>query len=107
MIQHKELKRKKFTSDSTDTLLQEFFNESEVNLRATYTACLLPDFVDLLGNNLFVEKLVNADTASTGLFVTVNEDLFSGDILIDGVPGGIDMIGHNLEAAAQANSITR
>jgi hypothetical protein len=98
------LKRKKFTSDSTDTMMAEFFNESEVTLQATYTACLIPDFVDLLGNNLFVEKVVNADTATTGLFVTVNEDLFSGDILIDGVPGGIDMIGHNIEWM-QANSI--
>jgi len=98
------LKRKKFTSDSSDTLLQEFFNETEVTLQATYTACLLPDFVDLLGNNLFVEKVVNADTASTGLFVTVNEDLFDGDTLIDGVPGGIDMIGHNIEYT-QATSI--
>ena len=98
------LLRKKFATDSTDTLMQEFFNETEVNLQATYTACLLPDFVDLLGNNLFVEKVVNADTASTGLFVTVNEDLFSGDILIDGVPGGIDMIGHNLEYT-QATSL--
>jgi len=98
------LKRKKFATDSTDTMLQEFFNETEVTLQATYTACLLPDFVDLLGNNLFVEKVVNADTATTGLFVTVNEDLFSGDILIDGVPGGIDMIGHNIEYI-QATSI--
>ena len=98
------IKRRKFASDGTDTLLAEFFNESEVNLQATYTACLIPDFVDLLGNNLFVEKLVNADTASTGLFVTVNEDLFSGDILIDGVSGGIDMIGHNIEYL-QATSI--
>jgi hypothetical protein len=98
------LKRKKFATDSTDTLLQEFFNETEVTLQATYTACLLPDFVDLLGNNLFVEKVVNADTASTGLFVTVNEDLFDGDTLIDGVPGGIDMIGHNIEYT-QATSI--
>ena len=98
------LKRKKFATDSTDTLMQEFFNETEVTLQATYTACLIPDFVDLLGNNLFVEKVVNADTASTGLFVTVNEDLFSGDILIDGVPGGIDMIGHNIEYT-QATSI--
>ena len=98
------LKRKKFTSDATDTLMQEFFNETEVTLQATYTACLLPDFVDLLGNNLFVEKVVNADTATTGLFVTVNEELFSGDIMIDGVPGGIDMIGHNIEWT-QANSI--
>jgi len=91
------LKRKVFTSDSTDTKLLEFFNLPEVELQATYTACLIPDFVDLLGNNLFVEKVVNADTASTGLFVTVNENLFSGDILIDGVAGGIDMIGHNIE----------
>jgi hypothetical protein len=98
------IKRKKFTSDSTDTMLQEFFNESEVTLQATYTACLIPDFVDLLGNNLFVEKVVNADTATTGLFVTVNEELFSGDILIDGVAGGIDMIGHNIEYT-QATSI--
>jgi hypothetical protein len=98
------LKRKKFPTDSNDTMLQEFFNESEVSLQATYTACLLPDFVDLLGNNLFVEKVVNADTATTGLFVTVNEDLFDGDILIDGVSGGIDMIGHNIEYT-QATSI--
>ena len=98
------LLRKKFSTDNTDTQLAEFFNETEVNLRATYTACLLPDFVDLLGNNLFVEKLVNADTASTGLFVTVNENLFDGDTLIDGVPGGIDMVGHNLEAATAFGS---
>ncbi len=98
------LLRKKFATDSTDTLLQEFFNETEVTLQATYTACLIPDFVDLLGNNLFVEKVVNADTASTGLFVTVNEDLFDGDTMIDGAQGGIDMIGHNIEWT-QANSI--
>lgn len=98
------IKRKKFTSDATDTMLQEFFNETEVTLQATYTACLIPDFTDLLGNNLFVEKVVNADTATTGLFVTVNEDLFDGDTMIDGVPGGIDMIGHNIEWT-QANSI--
>ena len=93
------IQRKKFTSDTTDTLLQEFFNESEVNLIATYTACLIPDFVDLIGRNLFVENVINADTSTTGLFCTVNEDLFSGDFLIDGVPGGIDLIGHNLEYA--------
>ena len=93
----KGIKRKLFSSDKTDTMLEEFFNESEVNLIATYTASLLPNFVDLVGNNLFVEKVVNADTATTGVFVAVNEDLFDGDTLIDGVKGGIDLIGHNLE----------
>jgi len=91
------LKRRIFQADATDSKIAEFFNESEVDLIATYTASLLPNFTDLLGNNLFVEKVINADTASTGVFVAVNEDLFDGDTLIDGVAGGIDMIGHNLE----------
>ena len=91
------LKRRLFDSDDSDTKIAEFFNESEVDVIATYTASLIPNFTDLLGNNLFVEKVVNADTASTGLFVAVNEDLFDGDTLIDGVAGGIDLIGHNLE----------
>ena len=91
------LKRRIFQADASDTKIAEFFNESEVDVIATYTASLIPNFTDLLGNNLFVEKVVNADTASTGLFVAVNEDLFDGDTLIDGVAGGIDLIGHNLE----------
>ena len=98
------IQRKKFSSDITDTKLQEFFNEDEVNLVATYTASLLPNFIDLLGNNLFVENVINADTASTGLFCAVNENLFDGDIFIDGVPGGIDLVGHNLEYAAGISS---
>lgn len=98
------LKRRLFDADTSDTKIAEFFNESEVNVIATYTASLLPNFTDLLGNNLFVEKVINADTSSTGLFVGVNEDLFDGDTLIDGVAGGIDLIGHNLEYT-QANSI--
>jgi hypothetical protein len=91
------IKRKRFASDTNDTLIQEFFNESEVGLIATYTACLLPDFVDLIGRNLFIENVINRDTATTGLLCAVNQDLFSGDFLIDGVPGGIDLIGHNIE----------
>ena len=100
------LQRRVLDADATDTKIAQFFNEPEVNLVATYTACLIPDFVDLLGNNLFVEKVINADTASTGLFCTVNEDLFSGDILIDGVSGGIDLVGHNLEYAQTTSSQT-
>lgn len=102
----KGLQRRLFQSDSTDTKLQEFFNLSEVNVIATYTASLLPDFVDLVGNNLFIEKLINADTATTGIFCAVNEELFSGDFLIDGVAGGIDLIGHNLEYTQATSSQT-
>jgi hypothetical protein len=100
----KGLQRRRFQSDSTDTQMQEFFNLTEVNVIATYTASLLPDFVDLVGNNLFIEKLINADTASTGMFCAVNEELFSGDFLIDGVAGGLDLIGHNLEYTQATSS---
>ena len=93
----KGMLRKINSDDSTDTKLQAFFNEPEVNLQAQYTACLLPNFVDQLGNNLFVENMVNSDTATTGLYCAVNEDLFDGETLLDGVAYGIDMIGHNLE----------
>ena len=91
------LLRKKVATDDSDTSITEFLNLPEVNEIARYTACLIPNFIDQLGNNLFIENLINRDTATTGLFVTVNEDLFSGDFLIDGVAGGIDLIGHNLE----------
>jgi len=92
----KGIQRKVLPTDATDTKLQEFFNEDEVDLIAQYTSCLLPNFVDLLGNNLFVENMINADTATTGLYCAVNEKLFD-EILLDGVPGGIDLVGHNLE----------
>ena len=92
----KGIQRKVVNSDGTDTKLQQFFNEDEVNLIAQYTGCLLPNFVDQLGNNLFIENLVNRDSATTGCFVTVNEKLFD-EQLLDGMPGGIDLIGHNLE----------
>lgn len=92
----KGLKRKRATSDSSDTLLQEFFNESEVNQIASYTACLIPNFVDLVGNNLFIEDVINRDSATTGLFCAVNQTLFDDDILIDGVQGGLDLIGHTI-----------
>jgi hypothetical protein len=100
----KGLKRRKFQSDSTDTMIQEFFNLSEVRVIAQYTASLLPDFVDLVGNNLFIQKVINADTATTGVFCSVNEDLFSGDFLIDGVAGGIDLIGHNIKFTETSSS---
>jgi len=92
----KGIQRKIVNADGTDTKLQEFFNEDEVDLVAQYTASLLPNFVDQLGNNLFIENLVNRDTATTGAFCTVNEKLFD-EQLLDGMPGGIDLIGHNIE----------
>lgn len=91
------LKRKVVATDTEDTLLQEFLNLPEVEEIATYTGSLLPDFTDLNGNNLFIEDLINAETAVTGLFCAVNTSAFDTGLLIDGVDGGIDLIGHELE----------
>jgi len=91
------IERKRTSADVGDTYLEQFFNEPEVNVISQYTVSLLPNFIDQLGNNLFIETLINADTASTGMFCAVNQDLFDGDKIIDGVMGGIDLIGHDIE----------
>lgn len=89
--------RKANAADTQDTQLQAFLNLPEVNQIAIYTGSLLPDFTDLNGNNLFIETLVNQDTPVTGLFCAVNTSAFGLGELIDGVDGGIDLIGHELE----------
>ena len=89
--------RKTTSTDTTDTALETFLNKPEVNHIATYTGCLLPDFIDLNGNNLFIQDVINADTAKTGLFCAVNKEPFDSGDLLSGVDGGLDLIGHNLE----------
>jgi hypothetical protein len=89
--------RKSNSADTQDTQLQAFLNLPEVNQIAIYTGSLLPDFTDLNGNNLFIETLINQDTSVTGLFCAVNTSAFGLGELIDGVDGGIDLVGHELE----------
>lgn len=89
--------RKVNPADTTDTQFQAFLNLPEVNLVALYTGSLLPDFIDLNGNNLFIQTLINQDTAVTGLFCAVNTSAFGLGELVDGVTPGIDMVGHELE----------
>lgn len=89
--------RKSNSADTQDTQLQAFLNLPEVNEIAIYTGSLLPDFTDLNGNNLFIETLINQDTSITGLFCAVNTTSYGLGQLIDGVDGGIDLVGHELE----------
>jgi hypothetical protein len=94
----KGLKRKKFSTDFSDTLFEEFLGMAEVDVVGTYTGCLLPDFIDKNGKNQFIQDIINSDFNKTGLFCSINKELFDTDELISGVDGGIDLIGHNLEA---------
>lgn len=93
----KGIKRKLSVTDVGDTSLDEFLAMPEITHIATYTGCLLPDFIDLNKNNMYIEQLINADTAKTGLMCAINKDYFDTGDLVSGVDGGIDLIGHNLE----------
>lgn len=90
----KGLKRKFKTTDTTDTAFTSFINESEVSTIAVYTGCLIPNFVDKFGNNIYIEKVINNNVDQIGLLCSVNETLFDDDEYIDGIEGGLDLIGH-------------
>ena len=74
-----------------------FLDLPSVEVVAKYTGCLIPDFIDLNGNNLFISDLINFDTAQTGLLCAINKAPFDGDTIISGTANGIDLIGHNIE----------
>ena len=76
--------------------LNNFLNAKEVSVIARYTGTLIPDFVDLNGNNLFLQDLVNLDTAITGVFCAIDKRTFDDEYL-SGTEAGIDIIGHNVE----------
>lgn len=92
----KGLIRKKNASDTTDTLFAQFLNEPDVQLIGKYTGCLIPGFVDKNGHNMYIEYLINSDTNVNGLMCSVNEQIFDGDVKIDGDRNGIDMVGHSV-----------
>lgn len=94
--------RRRNEADTTDTMFNQFLNEPDVNLVAKYTGCLIPGFVDKNGNNLYIEYLVNSDTETTGLMCAVNEEVFNGEVLIDGDRQGIDMVGHSIYKQLEA-----
>jgi len=93
----KGLKRKKSITDVTDSSVDEFSGLSQVNTVGFYTGILIPDFIDLQGRNLFIQDIINSDTPKTGLFCSVNKEIFDSGELLSGVDGGLDLIGHNLE----------
>jgi len=54
--------------------INNFLSQQNVNIVTQVTGCLIPNFVDLNGNNQFVQTLVNNNTPSTGLFCAVDEE---------------------------------
>ena len=73
--------------------IDSFLNDPDVNIVTTVTGCIIPDFVDLNGNNQYIQTLVNSNTASTGLFCAINEDALD-DLCTNA--SRIDLVGNHL-----------
>lgn len=88
--------RRKKSTDTTDTMFNQFLNEPDVNLIGKYTGSLIPGFIDKKGNNIYIEYLINNNTDTSGIMCAVNEEVFTGEAMIDGNRQGIDMVGHSI-----------
>ena len=86
-----------FIRDIDDSNLSKFLNLPSVDLRAKYVGSLIPNFVDKLGRNIWIQKLVNDDVDTIGLLCTENVELleevdFNGEFIDE----KIDLIGHSI-----------
>lgn len=54
--------------------INNFISAEGVTLLGSWTGIIIPDFVDQQGNNLSIERKINAATETTGLLMSFNED---------------------------------
>lgn len=78
--------------------LSKFLGLPSVNVIATYVGSLIPNFVNKLNQNIWIEDMINSDTLVTGLLCAEDVDMIE-DAKIDEESGfineTIDIIGHN------------
>ena len=67
--------------NTKDGLLALLENPNVVSL-GEYIGVLIPDFQDAEGNDLYIQDLVNLETAFNGLYCAIDEDLFDGTFAI-------------------------
>lgn len=96
---------KGFIRGENDANLYRFLNLPSVDLRAKYVGSLIPNFIDKLGRNIWIQKLVNDDTDTIGLLCTENieklEKFTEEEENLDFINEKIDLIGHNVFARLQ------
>jgi hypothetical protein len=73
--------------------ITNFLNNADVNLITIQTGCLIIDFVNLNGNNEYIQTLINNNTPSTGLFCAVDEDALEN---LCTNPYKVDLVGNHL-----------
>lgn len=86
-----------FIRGTDDANLVKFLNLPSVDVRAKYVGSLIPNFVDKLGRNIWIQKLVNDDVDTVGLLCTENIALLEDvDLDKDFIDEKIDLIGHSV-----------
>lgn len=90
-----------------DSNLSKFLNLPSVDLRAKYVGSLIPNFVDKLGRNIWIQKLVNDDVDTIGLLCTENVELLE-EVDFDGefIDEKVDLIGHNIFSKIRPDELT-
>ena len=77
--------------------LNKFLGLPSVNVIATYTGSLIPNFINKLNQNIWIEDMINKDSLVTGLLCSEDVDMIeSAQVDDEGfVNEAIDIIGHN------------
>jgi hypothetical protein len=97
--------KKTFTDsngNAKDGLVALLENPNVVSL-GEYSGVLIPNFQDAEGTDLFIQDLINLETAFNGLYCTIDEDLFDGTTLLSG--SVIDLLGGTIEGSSSLSKI--
>jgi hypothetical protein len=78
--------------------LNNFMNADGVTMLGTWTGCIIPDFLNKQGDNMFIETKVNAQTEKTGILMSLNTDALH---VLTGDYTGIDNDGSDLDNVGQ------
>ena len=73
--------------------MTNFLNQQDVQIISITTGCLIIDFVDLNGNNEYIQTLINNNTPGNGLFCAVDEEALEN---LCTNPYKVDLVGNHL-----------
>jgi hypothetical protein len=73
--------------------LNEFLGADFITLIASFSGCIIPDFLDNNGSNQSIETIVNNAVGLTGIFLNVNREALSD---YENSTYKIDLVGHSL-----------
>lgn len=87
--------------------LGKFLDLPSVNVIATYVGSLIPNFINKLNQNIWIEDMINQDTLVTGLLCSEDIDMIESAVADENgvIDEAIDIIGHNLHIFAEKSDI--